>query len=89
MVVAFIACYGVSNGIITIARGTIPAEIYGRERYGVVNGALSAPVLASRAVGPLVASLIWSATGSYEAVVWTLAGIGLIAIATFVLAVKI
>ena len=89
MVVAFIACYGVSNGIITIARGTIPAEIYGRARYGAVNGALSAPVLASRAVGPLVASLIWSATGSYDAVVWTLAGIGLIAIATYVLAVKI
>jgi MFS family permease len=89
LVIAFIACYGVSNGIITIARGTIPAEIFGRERYGAVNGALSAPVLASRAVGPLVASLIWTATGSYDAVVWTLAGIALIAIATFVLAVKI
>ena len=89
LIIAFIACYGVSNGIITIARGTIPAEIYGRERYGAVNGALSAPVLASRALGPLVASLIWTATGSYDAVVWTLAGIGLIAIATFALAVKI
>ena len=89
IVIAFIACYGVSNGIMTIARGTIPVEIFGRERYGAVNGALSAPVLASRAVGPLVASLIWTATGSYDAVVWTLAAIGLIAVATFVLAVKI
>ncbi len=89
LVIAFIACYGVSNGIMTIARGALPAEIYGRERYGAVNGALSAPVLASRAGGPLVASLIWSATGNYDAVVWTLAGIGLIAVATYALAVKI
>ena len=89
LVIAFIACYGVSNGIMTIARGTIPVEIFGRERYGAVNGALSAPVLASRAGGPLVASLIWSATGNYDAVVWTLAGIGLIAVATYALAVKI
>ena len=89
LVIAFIACYGTSNGIMTIARGALPAEIYGRERYGAVNGALSAPVLASRAGGPLVASLIWSATGNYDAVVWTLAGIGLIAVATYALAVKI
>ena len=89
LVVAFITCYGVSNGIVTIARGTIPAEIFGRERYGAVNGALSAPVLASRAVGPLVASLIWSATGSYDAVILVLGAMGVVAAATFVLAVKI
>ena len=89
LVIAFITCYGISNGIVTIARGTIPAEIFGRERYGAVNGALSAPVLASRAVGPLGASLIWSATGSYDAVILVLGAIGMIAAATFVLAVKI
>ena len=89
LVVAFITCYGVSNGIVTIARGTIPAEIFGRERYGAVNGALSAPVLASRAVGPLVASLIWSATGSYDAVILVLGAMGVVAAATFMLAVKI
>jgi MFS family permease len=89
LVIAFIACYGVSNGVMTIVRGTITSEIFGRERYGAVNGALSAPVLASRAVGPLVASLIWTATGNYDAVIWTLAAIGLAAIGTYVLAVKI
>ena len=89
LVIAFIVCYGVSNGVMTIARGTITIEIFGRDRYGAVNGAMSAPVLASRAVGPLVASLIWTATGSYDAVVWTLAAIGLAAIGTYLLAVKI
>jgi MFS family permease len=87
-VLLFVVCYGASNGIMTIARGAIPAEIYGRERYGAVNGALAAPVLASRAFGPLVASIIWSAAGGYDAVLWVLTGFGLLSIAAFYLALR-
>jgi MFS family permease len=88
LVLCFVTLYGASNGIMTITRGIIPAEIYGRERYGAVNGALAAPVLASRSLGPLVAALIWSATGGYDAVIWTLAAIGFVSVVSFVLAVK-
>ncbi len=87
-VVIFVICYGASNGIMTIARGAIPAEIYGRERYGAVNGALSAPVLASRACGPLFASLIWSATGGYDAVLWVLSAFGALSVVSFYLAIR-
>ena len=87
-VLVFVTLYGASNGVMTITRGIIPAEIYGRERYGAVNGALAAPVLASRSLGPLVAALIWSATGGYDAVLWTLAAIGFVSLASFYLAVK-
>jgi MFS family permease len=79
----FVIPYGASNGIMTIARGVIPIEIFGRERYGAVNGALSSPVIASRALGPFAAALIWSASGGYAAVLWTLAGIGLLSLAAF------
>ncbi len=77
LVLVFVTLYGASNGVMTIVRGIIPAEIFGRERYGAVNGALAAPVLASRSLGPLVAAVIWSAAGGYDAVIWTLAAIGL------------
>jgi MFS family permease len=87
-VLAFLTLYGASNGIMTIIRGSIPAEIFGRERYGAVNGALAAPVLASRALGPLIAAVIWSAAGGYGAVIWTLAAIGLVSAVSFILAVK-
>src|SRR4051812_36902602 len=60
--------------------GMIPAEIFGSEPYGAVNGALSAPVLAPRAAGPIVASLIWSATGGYDAVLIALAAIGIVSV---------
>ena len=29
----FAAMYGISNGVMTIVRGTLPAELYGREAY--------------------------------------------------------
>jgi MFS family permease len=83
LVLVFVTLYGASNGIMTIARGVIPAELFGRERYGAVNGALSAPVLASRALGPFIASVMWTAAGGYDVVIGTLAAIGVLALASF------
>jgi MFS family permease len=85
LVLLSVVLYGASNGIMTIVRGTIPAEIFGRERYAAVNGALSAPVITSRALGPLVASVIWSASGGYDAVLWALAVFGLFSLLSFFL----
>lgn len=83
-----VALYGASNGIMTIARGTIPAELFGREHYGTVAGALSAPVITSRALGPIVASFIWSVAGGYDAVLWALAALGLVSCLGFYLALR-
>ncbi len=88
LVLAFVALYGASNGIMTIVRGMIPAELYGRNRYGAVSGALAAPLLASRSLGPLVGALIWSAAGGYDAMIWTLAAIGVVSTLSFACAVK-
>jgi MFS family permease len=87
VILLFVVPYGTSNGIMTIARGVIPAEVFGRDSYGAVNGALSTPVIAARALGPLAAALIWSAAGGYAAVLWTLAGVAVLSLVTFVLAV--
>ena len=87
LVLAFVVLYGASNGIMTIARGVIPVELFGRERYGAVNGALSTPVVASRALGPFIVAVIWSASGGYDTVLWALAAIGVLSIACFGLAV--
>jgi MFS family permease len=63
--VVFAAMYGISNGVMTIVRGTLPAELYGRESYGAVSGAMAAPVMIAIAAGPFVASLLYTATGGY------------------------
>jgi hypothetical protein len=87
VILLFVVPYGTSNVIMTIARGVIPAEVFGRDRYGAVNGALSTPVIAARALGPLAAALIWSAACGYGAVLWTLAGVAVLSLVTFVVAV--
>ena len=48
----FIAAYGVGNGILTIMRGTVPAELFGSQGLGGVLGHLSRATLFARAVAP-------------------------------------
>jgi len=55
----FCALYGLSNGILTIVRGTVPQSLFGRENYGAISGALAGPALLARAAGPLaIAALV-------------------------------
>ncbi len=70
--VLYALIYGAGNGIMTIARGTIVPEVLGPEGYATVNGALALPSLVAKAGAPLGAAAIWSATGSYDAVLWSL-----------------
>ena len=80
--------YGASNGVMTIVRAVVPAELFGRERYATLNGALSVPVILSRAAGPVAASLLWAATGGYTATLWGLVLVSALATGAFWLAVR-
>lgn len=73
MLALFALLYGTGNGVMTIVRGTIPAELYGRMHYGAINGAMASPVLVSKALGPLAASLLLVAVGGYGSVIAALA----------------
>ena len=77
--ILFAVVYGVANGLVTSLRGMSVPEFIGPEGYGVVSGALTMPTNVMRAVGPLAASLAWSAFGGYTPVLWGLAGIMLVA----------
>lgn len=71
----FAAMYGIGNGVMTIVRGTLPAELYGREAYGAISGAMATPVTIAFAVGPFVASLLYAAGGGYPGAIVALIGI--------------
>ena len=45
-------CYGASNGILTIARGTVPAELFGTQQQGALLGALARPSFFAKALAP-------------------------------------
>ncbi len=48
----FAVLFGGSNGVVTIVRGTVPAELFGRAGYGGTLGNLAAPALFARAIAP-------------------------------------
>jgi len=57
-IVLFCALYGLSNGVLTILRGTLPQSIFGHANYGAVSGALAAPSLIAKSGAPLVLALM-------------------------------
>ncbi|MGN6388770.1 MAG: MFS transporter, partial [Burkholderiaceae bacterium] len=57
-VAVFCMLYGLSNGILTIVRGTLPRTLFGRAHYGAIAGALASPSLVAKAAGPLVLALV-------------------------------
>jgi MFS family permease len=88
LLVAFAVIYGIGNGAMTIVRGAIPAELFGRDAYGAINGAMAAPVTIAKAAGPLVAALLFAWLGGYDGTVLILIGIGAVSTAVFVLSTK-
>ena len=77
----FCILYGLSNGVLTILRGTLPAAMFGRKQYGAISGALAAPALLAKASGPLVFAMVLDLGGVQS----TLLPLGAMAIASFVL----
>ncbi|MDH5264119.1 MAG: MFS transporter [Betaproteobacteria bacterium] len=87
-IVAFAVLYGASNGVMTIVRGTVPAEIWGRAGYGGLTGLMATPVLLARAAGPVAAAGVLAMAGGYRAVTVALVAIGVVSWAAFAMAVR-
>ena len=87
--IGFAFLYGAGNGVTTIVRGIIPAELFGREHYGAVNGAMAAPVLLAKASGPFIAAVIWTLTGSYSSLALALAAIAAASTVFFLASMKV
>lgn len=87
-VALFCMLYGVSNGVLTIVRGTVPQALFGRAHYGAITGALAGPSLIAKAAGPLAAAVF---VGFHSSPAWLLGilfAISLVSLAAFLAAVK-
>jgi len=81
-VYAFALLHGGGNGILTIAKGTLPLAIFGPDGYGARLGLLNAPARAVQAAAPLVFGAALDAWGAGAA--WVTAGIGVAAFAALI-----
>jgi MFS family permease len=61
---AFAVFHGAGNGVITIARGTLPLAIFGPQNYGYRLGLIGAPARMSQAAAPLLFGFLIDAMGS-------------------------
>lgn len=83
MLLLAILLYGGANGMLTIIRGTAVPDLLWREAYGAINGLIAFPSNMAKAVGPLGAALIWSATGNYRALLWTVFLVSIVSAVSF------
>lgn len=60
----FAILHGAGNGILTIARGTLPLAIFGPENYGYRLGIIGAPARMAQAAAPLAFGLLIDRMGS-------------------------
>ncbi|MEO6783169.1 MAG: MFS transporter [Bradyrhizobium sp.] len=65
----FAIFHGTGNGILTIARGTLPLAIFGPENYGYRLGIIGAPARMAQAVAPLAFGLLIDSMGIHILIV--------------------
>jgi Major Facilitator Superfamily len=63
--VAFALLHGAGNGLLTIARGTVPLALFGPVNYGARTGLLGAPARAAQAASPLLFGLLLDSMGAW------------------------
>jgi predicted MFS family arabinose efflux permease len=66
---AFAVLHGAGNGILTIARGTVPLALYGQQNYGYRLGLIGAPARIAQAGSPLIFSFAVEYLGGYVLIV--------------------
>jgi MFS family permease len=74
----FVILFGASRGAVTLVRPAFVADIYGRERYGTIAGALAAFVTVATAAAPLSAGVAYDFFGAYDLLLWTFAALSVL-----------
>jgi MFS family permease len=82
----FAIAYGVSMGLSSIVRGTVPLQLFGPAGYGAMLGKLSAPGLAIRAAAPLAFAVMMERAGLSVSTAVLVALSGVAALALLMLA---
>jgi MFS family permease len=73
----FAVLYGMANGLMTIARGTVPLALFGATGYGRLIGRIAGPYLVVQAAAPVCLSFVAERTSDV---------VGLVVVAAFAVA---
>ena len=87
-VALFCVLYGMSNGVLTIIKGTLPRAMFGPRHYGAIMGALALPSLLAKAAGPLVAAAILAGASGVRMLLLVLFGCALASLLLYLSAIR-
>jgi MFS family permease len=83
VLIVFALLFGVANGLVTIVRGGLIPEYFGRAHIGRISGAMATVGLLARAAAPYLVALLLLGVGGYREVMFALAGLGLLTALAF------
>lgn len=84
----FCVLYGLSNGVLTILRATLPQALFGTRHYGAIAGAMAGPALLAKAAGPVVVALVLNADSARTWLPWALLGLAALSYCWYVFALR-
>lgn len=84
--IVFAVLFGIANGLVTIVRGNLVPEYFGRAHVGRIGGAMSAIALLSRAAAPVLTAWLLLALPGYRELLLMLAALGVVALVSFAFA---
>lgn len=87
-ITCFCILYGLSNGVVTIVRGTLPQAMFGSENYGAISGAMAGPSLIAKASGPIVTAWVLHQGGTPTLLLATLFGVAVASVVFYFAAVS-
>lgn len=77
MAALFVILHGAGNGILTIAKGTLPLVLFGPQGYGARQGLLMVPARLAQALAPWLFGVCLDRWGA--GALWLSAALGLLA----------
>lgn len=87
-VACFCILYGLSNGVLTIVRGTLPQALFGSDNYGAISGAMAGPSLVAKAAGPVIGALLLGRHGAPEVVLGLMLAVATASVCFYFAAVR-
>jgi len=79
----FALLFGLANGLVTIVRGSLVPEYFGREHVGRISGAMSGISLFARAAAPLATAWLLLVVPGYREMLLVLTATGVAALVAF------
>ena len=86
--VVFAILFGASNGVMTIVRGTAPAELFGQQQLGTLLGRLARPAFVAKAIAPVMFAALVAHGVSASWAEAGLAGVAILGFVSFLIAVR-